>query len=532
MRQEVASSATSLPVLIRTMAEHDPDRIYIDDLDGSPLSYADVHRGALRWANALQRAGITEGENVAVILPTRPETVLVWLGMAWLHAVEVPLNTSYTGRVLADTLNRSDARYLVTARRYLPRLQDIADSLTTLKTVIVVDDGAETTSLPTVDRSALFAEPSEADSFKPPAPHVTATIIYTSGTTGLSKGVMVPWGHLYATALGGWPSWDIDEDDRFYSPLPLFHSSAKNALYMMAVVGGRVVMRNRFRTDQFLDDIRRSGATTTLLLGAMVTFLQKQPPNPADAETPLRNVLMAPLVPDAAEFCERFGVRICTGYSMTEISSPIASMGWNSEVLESCGVLRPGYDARIVDEWDNPLPDGEHGELIVRSDHPWTLMSGYWGMPAETAAAWRNGWFHTGDILRRDSEGRFYFIDRKKDAIRRRGENISSYEVEREILDHRAVFECAVVGVSSEWGENEVLACIVPRPGQSIEPAELVEFLIPRLPHFMVPRYVEILDELPKTPTQKIQKGLLRERGLSASTWDRESAGITVTRRE
>src|SRR3954447_8083327 len=183
MRPEVADSTTSLPVLIRTMAKHDPDRIYIDDLDGTPLSYGDVHLGAVRWAHAFQRAGIAAGENVAVILPTTPEFVLVWLGLSWLHAVEVPLNTAYTGRVLADTLNRSDARYLVTARRYLPRVQEIAGTLATRQPVVVVDGGEETTSLPTIDRAQLFAEPSEEDAFEAPAPHVTATIIYTSGTT-------------------------------------------------------------------------------------------------------------------------------------------------------------------------------------------------------------------------------------------------------------------------------------------------------------------------------------------------------------
>jgi crotonobetaine/carnitine-CoA ligase len=238
---------------------------------------------------------------------------------------------------------------------------------------------------------------------------------------------------------------------------------------------------------------------------------------------------MVPLCEDAAAFSRRFGCDIYTVFNMTEVSTPILS-GKNPSPLGTCGTPRPGVEVRIVDENDCEVAPGTVGELIVRTDAPWTMNHGYFRNPEATARAWRNGWFHTGDAFRADADGHYFFVDRIKDAIRRRGENISSFEVETEVCAHPAVKEAAAVAVPSEHAEDEVLVAVSLVEGASLDPAELIRFLLPRMAHFMVPRYVRVVPELPKTPTQKVQKHLVRSEGVTADTWDRVAAGIEVKR--
>jgi crotonobetaine/carnitine-CoA ligase len=226
---------------------------------------------------------------------------------------------------------------------------------------------------------------------------------------------------------------------------------------------------------------------------------------------------------------ERYGFRYMTGFNMTEVSVPLVAE-LDTRAFGSCGKPRAGIECRLVDEHDIEVPVGQTGELILRSDLPWSMTTSYNGMPEATARAWRNGWFHTGDVFRRDSDNNFYYVDRAKDAIRRRGENISSLEVEREVLAHPAVQEAGAIPAVNPGGEDDVMVVVAPKPGASIDPAELLQFLIPRMAHFMVPRYVRILPALPKTPTNKIQKAELRKEGVTADTWDRDAAGIVVKR--
>jgi crotonobetaine/carnitine-CoA ligase len=264
----------------------------------------------------------------------------------------------------------------------------------------------------------------------------------------------------------------------------------------------------------------------------MASFLMAMPAQPDDADNPLQNVSMGPLVAEVEEFKRRFGVQVSTGYGMTEIGVPMASDGWNLANGTSCGRVRtgyPGYEVRVVDELERPLGPGEVGELLVRTAEPFTMNAGYFNMPAATAHAWRNGWFHTGDAFKYDEDGNYYFVDRIKDAIRRRGENISSFEVEAYVSKHPAVAECAAVAVPSEHSEDEVKVVIVPAPDASFDPGELIEFLVPTMPRFMIPRYVEVVDALPKTPTMRVRKVELRAAGtVNENTWDREAAGIQL----
>ncbi len=255
----------------------------------------------------------------------------------------------------------------------------------------------------------------------------------------------------------------------------------------------------------------------------------KQPPGPQDRDHPLRMAFLVPLSESGIVFSERFGVEVYTLFNMTEIATPLIS-GRNPSRIGTCGRLREGVEARLVDEHDCEVPTGSVGKMILRMDCPWALSHGYNRDPEATANAWRNGWFHTGDAFRKHADGEFEFVDRLKDAIRRRGENISSFELEAVANTHPDVLETAAIPVPSEHGEDEVMIVAAPKPGCVLDPADLVDFLVPRVAYFMVPRYVRVVDALPKTPTSKVQKALLRQAGRTADTWDREAAGVILRR--
>ena len=514
-----------LPHLLAARAGEHPDDTFLQEVDGRSISYADLHRDTLTWADAYRRLGVGSGDRVAVMLPTGIDAVSAWLGLSWLRAWEVPVNTGYVGRMLHYLLEHSRSTLLVTAAEYLEHLGDVAADLTHLRAVVVHDRNDVTADLPfsVIGRGEFLAGATPAEDLDGPGPADIATVMYTSGTTGPSKGVLVPWAQLHATASAGIFTGDFGPGDAYYMPFPLFHISGKGPVYTFALVGGRVVMRPSFNTAAFWSDIGRYRCTTTLLLGAMANFINRQPRRPDDAGTPLHTVVMVPLIGELDDFKERFGVRVSTAFNMTEISVPIHSDGWTLANLESCGKVRPGYEVRVVDEDDEDVGPGRVGELLVRADEPWTLMAGYLDMPEATTAAWRNLWLHTGDAFRYDADGNYYFCDRISDTIRRRGENISSAEVEVVVNEHPAVLESAAVAVPSEWGEDEVKIVVVPRPGNTVEPRELIEFLTPRLPRFMLPRYVEVTTSLPKTPTEKVRKVELRAQGITPDTWDREA---------
>jgi crotonobetaine/carnitine-CoA ligase len=352
------------------------------------------------------------------------------------------------------------------------------------------------------------------------------SIIYTSGTTGPSKGVLVSYLHLFSAA--GPETWPfVTEEDRFLINGPMFHVLGMGPMYCLLARGGSLAIVDRFDTATFWESVRRTGATSAFLLGVMATFLEKAPETERDADNPLRLVLMVPLGDGAERFAKRFGLDVYTIFNMTEISTPIVSEP-NPKVAGTCGKVREGVEVRLVDANDCEVERGRVGEMIIRTDRPWAMNSGYYGNPEATAKAWRNGWFHTGDAFMQDEAGNFFFVDRIKDTIRRRGENISSFEVEVEVLAHPDVNEAAAVGVPSEYGEDEVMVVVAPVQGREIDPGALFEFLRDRLAYFMLPRYIRILPQLPKTPTEKVRKVELREQGAGADAWDREAAGVSV----
>ena len=517
--------ADILPVRIGRLAAEQPQRPFLQQVEGRACSYGETHRLALTWASALRSRGVEPGDTVVSLLPGGIDSVLVWLGCAWAGAYEVPCNSEYRGPMLSYLIRDATARVVVVGERYLERIAEVAPELDQLETVIVVGSGE--TWRPELPFTLLSAAellaghgPEER-----PAPELwdIANVVYTSGTPGPSKGVLMPWGQMLAsicsTPIG-------DDDEVWYSPFPMFHMTGKSSLYRPALAGGRAVLRERFSANELWDDIARFGCRSMYMVGTMQGFVHRRPERPDDADTPLRKVVMAPVIPQYREFERRFGVRVTTVFNMSELSTPIAA-GWDLPDHLTCGRVRSGYEVRIVDEHDIEVEPGELGELIVRADQPWTLNAGYFRNPEATARAWRNGWFHTGDGFKRDGDGYYYFVDRLNDAIRRRGENISSTEVELLVASHPDVAECAAIGVPSPLGEDDVKVVVVAREGTAIDPPELIAFLEGRVPRFMLPRYVELADGLPKTLTNKVQKAALREAGVGERTWDRERHRLT-----
>jgi crotonobetaine/carnitine-CoA ligase len=365
-----------------------------------------------------------------------------------------------------------------------------------------------------------------------PGPWDISSLIYTSGTTGRSKAVMVPWGHIQASLESGFIPHDRLDGIRLYAPYPVFHITGKGGFYFATAFGGASVIREVFSSADYWHDVRTYDANATVLLGPLAQMLLNQPEQDDDADNPMQTVCMAPVIPEVDEFSRRFGVDVFTTYNMTEINCPIirSDERCTGENYRSCGRARAGVEVRIVDEHDRVVPPDTPGELIVRGE-PWELNVGYWNMPDKTNEAWRNGWFHTGDAFTYDEAGNHYFVDRAKDYIRRRGENISSFEIETIVNTYPAVSECGAVAVPAEQGEDEVKIAVVLEPGVKFEHAELIEFLVSRMPRFAIPRFIEVWEALPKTEaTARIQKAKIREAGVSDRTWDRVKEGVELPR--
>lgn len=499
-------------------AARHPDRLLALFEDGERWTYVDAWRLARSTGAALQHQGVTRGDPVISWLPNGPDHLRTWFGTVAAGGVWAPLNTAYRGRMLERAVRVVGARLLVTCQDLAPHLHglDLGDDLR----VLVIDGPAGDVLTADADRLTPLDAPAE--------PWDTHAIIQTSGTSGLSKGVLCSHAHLHTSATAAFGEW-LTGDDRYLVTLPLFHAGGVLGVLGMIGVGGSVAVVPHFRTASFWEQVRDLRATACTLLGVMAAFLTEQPPAAEDTRHSLRTAYVIPLTESAMALRDRFAVEVRTLFNMTETSCPVMS-GPRPARPGSCGSPRPGIEARVVDPHDREVPRGSVGELVLRADAPWVFSHGYHGMPEATADAWRNGWFHTGDGFRQEADGELYFVDRIKDAIRRRGENISSFEVEEELRAHPAVRDAAAVAVPGEHGEQEVLAVVSTVPGRHLDPAELLQFLRPRMAHFMLPRYIRTVAELPVTPTSKVRKDLLREEGVTADTWDRETAGITVRR--
>ncbi|WP_433059036.1 AMP-binding protein [Dactylosporangium sp. CS-033363] len=506
MREATLDPARVLPGLLRRRAVELADRDFLIDVERGRYTYGAFQRRVEEFAGLLKDNGVGPGDRVAVLLPTSVDEQALWIACGWRGAVQVPINPAYRGEMLRHVLHDSGPRLIVTVA---DRAEELGRAAPPGTAVFTLDIG-----------QPLEFDPAVLSDVDDPKPWDLAAIIYTSGTTGPSKGVLTPWGQLL-TGIEAFD--DIGAGDVLYAPFAAFHLGGKVPLQIVAHWGGTFVFRDGFKTDRFWPDVRAHGCTRAWAFYAMANFLWRQPARPDDLDNPLKSITGGPLLPDYAAFEQRFGLRMRTNYGMTEAGWPIAT---GDLVVDhrSCGRARDGLELRIVDDFDAEVPDGQIGELIVRAERPWTMNVGYLGRPADTARAWRNGWYHTGDAFRRDADGNYFFVDRAKDAVRRRSENISSFEVESMVTAHPDVLECAAIGVPSDDGEEEIKICVVPMPDTKLEAAVLAEFLVSTMPRFMVPRYIEFLAELPKTPTSKVRKVELKRDPFTAGTWDRVAA--------
>jgi crotonobetaine/carnitine-CoA ligase len=517
----------SLPAMLGAQAARFGDEPLVT-ASGRRLSFREAREVAAGFAGTLAEAGIRRGDRVALICGNNFDFVTVMLGAAWLGVVLVPVNTGSRGPQLAHILRNSGARLLVLETRYLASLEHAGIAETQLEALWLIGecDAPEIHGLParTLPGVARPVEPAKL------GPGDTLAILYTSGTTGPSKGVICPhaqyywWGVITGGMLG------VSRGDALVTPLPLFHSNALNTFYQALLYGAHVVYLPRFSVSGFFGELAEHKAKVTYLLGAMVPMLLSRAAS-AQERAHAVTIALAPGVPERfrQEFTSRSGIALLDGYGSTETNFVIGA----HPTLQRAGMMGStieGFAARVVDEDDNELPDGEAGELMVRAAEPYAFARGYFGMPEKTVEAWRNLWFHTGDRVLREADGQFRFLDRLKDAIRRRGENISSFEVEQVLISHPDIAAAAVFPVSSELAEDEVMAAILRKPGCALTALELLAFCEPRLPRFALPRFIEFVTELPQTENGKVQKFKLRERGVHPGTFDREKSGWRPSR--
>jgi crotonobetaine/carnitine-CoA ligase len=503
------------PHAVARWAEEAPATVALEQVGAGRLSYAELHAQGRSWASALESLGVGAGDHVATLLPNTFDSYLAMLALGWLRAVEVPLNTAYVGTMLGYAIDLADVTTLVTTSEFVARIDDVAVDVPKLQTVVVVD-AEEFRSAADLATGGAWPGPSYRD---------IHSLMFTSGTTGPSKAVVTPWAVMYQ--FWSWvPDDALTAGEGLYCTMPMFHNSGRSAFNYALVCGARFVMRDRFSATNFWDDVRATDCRTAALIGPMTALLYSAPPSPDDADNPLRDVILGPMIPEIEDFERRFGVRTATCYGQTEVGIPI-STGWEHGPWANCGRTRTDYpwpETRVVDEFDEPVATGVVGELVVRSAEPWALNVGYYKMPDQTVAAWRNGWFHTGDAFRVDEDGWYYFVDRLRDAIRRRGENISSFEVETFVCEHDDVLECAAIGIPAVHGEHDVMVAVIVRDPARFDPSALVAFLEPRMPRFMLPRYVQVVDDLPRTEaSMRVRKHEIRARGVTDDTYDREN---------
>lgn len=500
-----------LPHLLRKAASAFGERPFVQFPDRA-RTYAQADEAADRVANGLAALGVSKGTKVAIMAVNSLAFIDAWLGAARAGGVYVPINTDYKGDILRYQLAKADVTHIVIDPPFLERLVAVAQELPLLQHVIL--------TAPMADAPAhvLYAQVSLLETLlaRPPWPPQVAleacdplAISFTSGTTGPSKGVLASHAHVVTFARDWIKACDFGAGEAIYSCLPLFHAVAAWLGVIPAMInGGRIAFGPRFSPATYWDEVRRADADLAHGIFSMVPILLKQPPRPDDAVQPARKFYFA----QASEAFEaRFNCRIIEVYGATETGIVTATPKGAPRKLLSCGKPNTDtFDVIIANERDEPVPPGTVGEVLVRPRHPYAMLTAYYNNPEATAEAFRNLWFHTGDNARMDEDGYVYFVDRKKDAIRRRGENISSSEVETALNKHPAILECAVVAAPSEMGEDEVKAVVVLRPGVTATAAELWAFCEAEMPRFWVPRYIEFRAEMPKTPSQKIQKYLLR----------------------
>jgi crotonobetaine/carnitine-CoA ligase len=519
-----------LPHILRSRAEAHPDRPFLRFGEEDWQSYATIDQRTSQIANSLIARGLRPGEAVSTLLPNCSDYFPLWFGIQRAGGVQSPINTAYRGDFLSWVINLPRSRFLVIADTHLDLLAVVRDELTHLEHVIVWESGAETADRPPGSEplGALFDGPTDD-----PGVDVSwvsdARIMFTSGTTGRSKGAIKQQasdyfsGRTYIEVVG------LTESDTVFSCLPLFHSNAQVlATYPALIAGARVAFVERYSASRFWEQVLDAEATVFNTVSAINYFIWNTPESELDRAHKVERVMAMPAPKDIYyDFQDRFGIRFHEGYGLTETGMVTYVPPNAGPRPGSCGVSTPGFEVAVVEPGtDLPLPPGEAGEIVVDAKLPNIVMRAYAGMPEKTAEDFRNLKLHTGDLGRMDDDGYLYFMDRVKDYIRRRGENVSSMEVERTLASYPGILEAAAIGIQASEGasaEQEILVCLVLADGVELDAETLWSWLDERMPYFAVPRYMRVVDSLPKTPTERVRKVELREQGITSDTYDRSS---------
>jgi crotonobetaine/carnitine-CoA ligase len=530
----------SLRTLLERRLGEDPDGEYLD-VCATKLSARQVYDTANRLANAMEEFGIARGDRVAMLIENSPEAALSWWGAIQAGAVSVPINTAYKGEYLRHQLADSGSKVLVVEASLADRAAEVLGQIDELEHVVVIGEAdlGHSGNVHTWE-DVLTASPTPPAAA--PSPGDLATFVYTGGTTGLSKGCMLSHNYHAALAAQIGVCWDRTADDVVWTPLPLFHFNAiTTAVVGPLLYGGRAAIYRRFSVSNFWSEMNRVGATITSTLGTMAYLLahdidrQEMPLSGAPgANRSLRLIGAAPLPVEVDDVIrERFGVRTFSGaYGVTEASLVSWQPTGTTNRPNAAGVINDEYfDVRIFDESDNELPRGSDGEIVLRPKRPHSMFAGYWGQPEATVSMSRNWWYHTGDIGHIDSDDYLFFVDRKADYLRRRGENISSFEVERILMRHGEIADVAVHAVPSQLTEDDLKITATLKEGSQLTEEELFRWCIDQLPYFALPRYIEFRAELPRSPVGRVLKRELRDEPIGASVFDSETSGIEYDRR-
>ncbi len=514
--------------IVRRQAETFGDRIFCTFEDGTTLTFAQLEDESSTLAAAFAELGVATGDRVMTLAFNSREFILTMIAAQKLGAIFVPINTELKGAFLQHQLDNAEPRIVVLDAKLRSAFDAVGVHALRIAATVVI--GGEAAPLPG-SRHLVFQALLQGVAHNATivaTPYEVCMIMYTSGTTGPAKGVMMTHGHCFYNALIAMKRTGLGPNDRMFISMPLFHGTAALLqLYASLLAGAQVHIVRRFSASSWLADIRASGSTVTFAAGIMAEFVIKQPEHADDGTNPLRLLWSVPVSSKwGPDFERRFGVRILQAYGMTELCVPV--WGDLSQPLEpGCAgtVVDDFWEIRVVDpETDESMPVGETGEIVGRPKEPGVFMSGYFRMPDKTVEAWRSLWFHTGDAGYFDARDRLFYVDRIRDRIRRRGENISAFEVEAAIAAHPGVRQCAVIGVkvADAGGEDEIMAVVI-SDSADLSPVGLVDWCRPRMPKYALPRFVEFVDVIEQTPTGKVRKQALRDRGVTSMTWDRAS---------
>ncbi len=523
----LADLPLSLGQALRVAAAEVPDQPFIRMASGE-WSYGWLDAESDRVAAGLHALGVRQDDNVSLLLPNCITFAVLWFALAKLGAVTAPVNTAFRGAALRDAIDLVHSRLVIADATLYGALVEVLPALPRISQLVLAGDNGPAADPPTSTPACLpyaVLRQIMPNSSTLPRPAVgfadLCLLLYTSGTTGRSKAAMIPHRFVLGHARLMIEGLGLRTDDVLYCPYPMYHLDAAVLTIAPALMlRGVAAIGERFSVSRYWDEMRAFKATVFDFMGATLTMLWKQPPSPGDREHVARLGWGVPLPAWAPDFEARFGCRLVELYGSTEAGVMIYTPLDEPRRVGSCGRAIGPFEVALQDEDGFTLGPDATGELVIRALEPGLLMAGYYGMPEASLQAFRNLWFHTGDLLRQDSDGYLYFVGRRKDMVRRRGENISAAEVEQVIEAHPAVISCAVYGVPSELTEEEVMACVVLRPGERPDAPGLAAWCAARMARFMVPRYLRFAESLPKTPTDKVEKFRLQQDGITADTYD------------